>query len=196
MRGIVYRNIIEVLATKLTNDNIRLRDHELQKGRLEGRLAVVEQQLREAEGRLRLAVELAAAASGRPAEEVDQQLREKTLQAVPRILVVDDEPEFRSLVRRALPAFEVLEAEDGVKALEVAAAQSVDVVLTDLRMPLMDGRALLAELRQRFPGVPVLGVSGFQDSDAVQEFGFDAFIEKPVDLQRLQELVQSAVARS
>ncbi|MEW6752429.1 MAG: response regulator [Candidatus Latescibacterota bacterium] len=195
IRSVVYRNIIDVLATKLTNDNVRLRGYQLQKERYEGRLTVYEQRVCELEARLKLAVELAAGATGRDAAEIDQQLREKTAPLMPRILVVDDEPDFRRLVKRALPSFEVVEAEDGLKALEVVEAEKLDLVITDIRMPRMDGCALLAQLRARFPGLPVVAVSGFVDADAMQQYDFNAFIDKPVKLQHLQEVVQQAVAR-
>ncbi len=77
-----------------------------------------------------------------------------------KILVVDDEPIDRELARRCLKAYdEELElrfACEGVEALEMMASDAPDVVLTDLRMPEMDGLALVEHIQQEHPLVPVI----------------------------------------
>jgi two-component system cell cycle sensor histidine kinase/response regulator CckA len=82
------------------------------------------------------------------------------------VLVVEDEDGLRSVILRALQAdgFEVLEARDGATALRVleeAGDRRVELVLTDLRMPVMDGRQLAAALARLRPSLPIVFMSGF-----------------------------------
>lgn len=195
MRGIVYRNIIDVLSDKLNNDNVRLRDHQLEKSRYDGRIGVLERRLNEQEQRTRLAIELAAEKGDMAFDEVELHIEDQVKDLIPRILVVDDEADFRRLVGEALPAFAVVEAEDGQQALDKVEEERLDLVITDIRMPNMDGFGLLTRLRSQFPDLPVLAVSGFLDAEQVKEYDFDGFIDKPVSLQQLRDLVEETVGK-
>jgi PAS domain S-box-containing protein len=102
------------------------------------------------------------------------------------ILVVEDEVSVRKMIRRALEAagYRVLEAGNGSEALEVLSAisQPVDLVLTDVVMPGMNGRDLAVRIGEQFPGTPVLFTSGYTDSEIVRRGLLDpgaAFIQKP-----------------
>jgi CheY-like chemotaxis protein len=79
-----------------------------------------------------------------------------------RILVVDDEPMLCSLTARALRecGHEVVEAGDGIAAYELACAHSFDLVVTDSRMPHLNGTELVVWLRLLYPLLPILHVSG------------------------------------
>jgi two-component system, cell cycle sensor histidine kinase and response regulator CckA len=84
----------------------------------------------------------------------------------PTVLVVEDEDLLRAGIRRLLQneGYDVLEAADGAIALELLdgkAADRVALVLTDLRMPVMDGRQLAAALARRRPSLPIVFMSGF-----------------------------------
>ena len=83
----------------------------------------------------------------------------------PLVVVVDDEPVLRKLMGAALEGhYRVLLAEDGAGALRLfggAGAESIAAVVTDIRMPGMDGLALSAAIRERGIEVPILFVSGF-----------------------------------
>ncbi|HEX2251166.1 MAG TPA: response regulator [Gemmatimonadales bacterium] len=84
----------------------------------------------------------------------------------PTVLVVEDEMTVRAGIRRLLEdeGYTVLEAENGAAALQVLegpAADSVSMVLTDLRMPVMDGRQFAAALARRRPSMPIVFMSGF-----------------------------------
>jgi CheY-like chemotaxis protein len=81
----------------------------------------------------------------------------------PKVLVVDDTPLVRAVLRRSLEAagYTVQEANDGQGALAQLALGTVDLVLSDIRMPNMDGCALALEIRRRAPQVPILFVSGY-----------------------------------
>jgi PAS domain S-box-containing protein len=84
------------------------------------------------------------------------------------ILLVEDEAALRELARRALESagYTVLSCPDGQAALEASRHYSgpIDLVVTDLVMPLMNGRHLAAELRGQRPGLPVLFMSGYSES--------------------------------
>lgn len=83
--------------------------------------------------------------------------------ALPTVLVVDDAPIDRLVVRRLLEGSEewaVVQAADGVAALEVIARDAPAVVLTDLQMPRMNGLELVEQIRDRFPRVPVVLMTG------------------------------------
>ena len=82
------------------------------------------------------------------------------------VLVVEDEAILRAAIRRLLEGegYAVLEAEQGAKALELlrdSSGRNIDLVLTDLRMPVMDGRQLAAALARLYPRMPILFMSGF-----------------------------------
>jgi CheY-like chemotaxis protein len=82
------------------------------------------------------------------------------------VLVVEDEAALRAMIRRLLEreGYAVLEAENGAEALrllEGSSGRSVDLVLTDVRMPEMGGRELAAALARSQPGLPVVLMSGF-----------------------------------
>jgi CheY-like chemotaxis protein len=80
------------------------------------------------------------------------------------VLLVDDEPAFRSLVAMTLEqdGYHVIEAADGAEAIEVAEkVQHVDLVVTDVRMPQMDGVELTNALRKTQPFVPVVFITGY-----------------------------------
>src|SRR4051812_5063773 len=82
-----------------------------------------------------------------------------------RILVVDDEPSARSGLEKLLKqeGFTVDTASDGAVALEVAAEHPPDVVVTDLKMPNLDGVALLGKLHEQDGALPVIVVTAFGD---------------------------------
>ena len=82
------------------------------------------------------------------------------------VLLVEDEDKLREVIRRLLEneGFHVLEAQNGATALQIlndAADQHVGLVLTDLRMPVMDGRQLAAALARVRPDLPIVFMSGF-----------------------------------
>jgi C4-dicarboxylate-specific signal transduction histidine kinase len=94
-------------------------------------------------------------------------------EAARRILVVDDEPEVAALMREVLEGagFDVLTAESGAVALELLAEARFDAVVSDVRMPDLDGPALWRQIQQQHPGLArrVLFVSGDTLSDAARQ---------------------------
>jgi PAS domain S-box-containing protein len=118
------------------------------------------------------------------------------------LLVEDDEP-VRRAVRRMLERFGhlVLEAVDGEAGLAVAAEYdgAVDIVVTDLMMPRMNGRVFAAALEKTRPGIPVVFTSGYTD-DAVLRRGFagtnHTFLQKPFTGEQLASAIAAMTATS
>jgi two-component system response regulator AtoC len=117
----------------------------------------------------------------------------------PRILLVDDEPNMRRSLRLLLADLEIelVDAEDGPAALEVLAEQEIHLVVTDLRMPGMDGLELLHRVRDRRPEVPVVILTAFGSIesavDAIREGAFD-YVTKPFREEELKLVIERALA--
>src|SRR6266436_6983968 len=92
-----------------------------------------------------------------------------------RIIVIDDQEPIRRVVRRALEkeGHEVLEASDGELGIALLEREPVDVVITDIFMPGMDGIQTLREIRKRFPAIKVIAMSG-GDSTGMMDLRRDA----------------------
>jgi two-component system chemotaxis response regulator CheY len=113
-----------------------------------------------------------------------------------RILTVDDSRTMREMVAMTLrnAGFHVIQADDGVNALKVLADNEVDIIITDLNMPNMDGLQLVKALRAKpeFKGTPILFLTTRNtDSDKQQgrAAGATGWITKPFDPQRLLQVV-------
>ena len=115
-----------------------------------------------------------------------------------RVLVVDDDPGVRYTLREILESegLEVAEAGDGVEALERLAERPAPLVITDLRMPRLDGRGLLAELATRAPGTRVVLITAHgSERDAVEAIKAGAYdyFKKPFETEELLAVVRRAV---
>jgi two-component system cell cycle sensor histidine kinase/response regulator CckA len=117
------------------------------------------------------------------------------------ILLVEDEDPVRAVNARALSArgYTVLEAASGLEALRIIEERGapVDLVVSDVVMPEMDGPTLLGELRKRHPALKVIFVSGYAE-DAFRKNLPDGeefnFLAKPFSLKQLVEAVKQAIA--
>lgn len=125
----------------------------------------------------------------------------KDLTGTGRVLLVEDEVEVRQFAVRALKrqGYQVLEAADGVEALEVIEANpgAVDLVISDVVMPEMDGPTLFKELRKRYPSIKVIFVSGYPNEAFRESLGSDdfAFLPKPFSLPQLAEKVKEEISK-
>ncbi|MES2177560.1 MAG: ATP-binding protein [Gemmatimonadota bacterium] len=117
------------------------------------------------------------------------------------VLVVEDDPIVRQLTRRLLArsGYAVLDAENGVAALDVLREAHVDVVITDTIMPEMGGHELMERLLVERPTLPVVLTSGYT-ADTLQRQGrtpgLQLFIEKPFTGDELDAVVQDALRHS
>ena len=115
------------------------------------------------------------------------------------MLVVEDDPQVRAGIVRMLRGwgYACVEAADGEQALTALAAHAgaVELLLTDLVMPGMDGRALAAEVRRRCPGVKTLLMSGYTEHAAVTTARADdePLIEKPFSAAALSTALRRAL---
>lgn len=127
----------------------------------------------------------------------------KSLQPVPRprVLVVDDSIIARRMVRFALEGVvcDIDEAEDGAQAWELLQQQEFSLLITDLRMPRVDGLELIRRLREQPHSVdlPIILLTG--DTDPVKEriarqSGVSLFIRKPFQPEQLAGLVRQVIA--
>ncbi len=112
-----------------------------------------------------------------------------------RVLLAEDEPLIRTTAAVMLTGagHAVLEAADGAAAL-VQAAQGIDVLVTDLGLPDMDGIALARRLRASIPDLPVVVVSGHPEEPGAAAEGI-AWLQKPFDQARLRAVVAGALRR-
>jgi two-component system, chemotaxis family, chemotaxis protein CheY len=108
------------------------------------------------------------------------------------ILLVDDELDYRLLIRTVLMTrgYDVIQAENGLEALEKIKGMNVDLVVTDIYMPVMDGIKMSRGLRgmPEFATVPILYLSGYDDQhtlDAVKDPRYEAFLRKGAPLEEL-----------
>jgi CheY-like chemotaxis protein len=119
------------------------------------------------------------------------------------ILVVDDDDETRETLALVLEelGYRVLQAGSGASALEVAEhmADELDLLVTDVRMPGMNGVQLAKQVNDQFPQIPVLFVSGYAAGalvdDAEGSAPRGAFLPKPFSIDALDTYVRQALAR-
>jgi CheY-like chemotaxis protein len=114
-----------------------------------------------------------------------------------RILVVDDDSSVRQMVIRMLAAagYEVVEAEDGAAAYELIqqVPGNFRLVITDIRMPGMDGVELTRRLRLEYPEIPVLCISGYVDQPYSRA---EYFLAKPFTHSVLMAMVGDVIGDS
>ena len=118
-----------------------------------------------------------------------------------KILIVDDEPRIRDLIREHLQHadFTCLEAGDGTAALSTLAGESVDLVILDIMMPFMDGMTCLREMRTRKIMTPVIMLTARSeeyDKLAGLESGADDYVVKPFSPRELVARVKAVLSRT
>jgi len=112
-----------------------------------------------------------------------------------RVLVVDDEPDIRATVSAMLEAegYDVIEATNGAEALEAMEAAAPDLVLLDMRMPVLDGWGFASELRRRGHSVPIVVMTAARDAAHwASEIAASTFIAKPFGFDDLITAVEEA----
>ena len=118
-----------------------------------------------------------------------------------RILVIDDEPQVRRLIRQMLSraGHEVAEAADGAEGLESIRVQAPDVIITDILMPNKEGIETIREVRREVPTLPILVISGNAGSTLYMEMakmlGAHASLAKPFRSAELLRAVDELLAQ-
>lgn len=113
------------------------------------------------------------------------------------VLYVEDEPDLREQVAFALRMHfaRVLTADNGKEALGAIGREVPDVVVTDIRMPVMDGLALASRLKEKVPDLPVVLCTAFHETDHLLraiELGVAAYVSKPIDFEKLRQAIELA----
>ena len=88
------------------------------------------------------------------------------------ILVVDDEEGIRKLLKESLEEYRVTDASDGEEALNHIRAERPDLIVTDIKMPNMDGLGLANQLLKDYPHIPIIALSGNVEEDEVKGHNF------------------------
>ena len=182
----VQRNMIDILTQKLVTDNIRKRLYLAEKVRHDD-------SLKEEREKLEITLDMLTD-QGTPRHEAVWQIKDKMDQIPARILIADDDATCRTVVSLALNRFKVSEAVNGKEALEMIEADPPDLVISDIKMPEMDGLTLLMHLRNKHPNLPVLAMSGYVDEEIIDNYPFDGFIQKPAQLDVIRRAVDHALS--
>lgn len=118
---------------------------------------------------------------------------------MPRVLIADDEDSMRLLVARAIAmdGHDVVTAQDGAEALEIlnGDAGGFDLLLTDIKMPVMDGIALALSAARDFPDLTILLMTGFADQRE-RASGLDAIVHDVITKPFSVADIRGAVARA
>jgi CheY-like chemotaxis protein len=118
---------------------------------------------------------------------------------VRRVLLLDDEPDilesFKGVVEPMLPGVEVVTAQSGREGIEALASQDIDLIISDFKMPGMDGIEFLVQARRLRPAAPRVMYTAFGDEElrqrATAEAGVQAFLSKSLGLEELVASVQA-----
>jgi len=120
------------------------------------------------------------------------------------VLVVDDEPDIRKVVRMTLEklGYYVVEAEDGEQAItllnEGEHPMVIDVIITDIRMPHINGVEAMNYFQREYPSIPLIVLTGFPDLDLAMNLikrGVTDYLVKPVDRKKLTTSVANALTQ-
>jgi len=119
-----------------------------------------------------------------------------------RILVVEDEEDVREVLRLHLESagYNILEAEDGEDAIEIIQSEdnmvNIGLILCDIRMPKVNGAECVDFLKKEAPGIPVVMVTGYPDTEMATAFlkkGVKDYLVKPVEKEKLLAVVDKLV---
>lgn len=120
-----------------------------------------------------------------------------------RLMIVEDDPDTLEMLRATLEArgFSVIACESAVQTLEFASASQVDLIISDIGMPEMDGFQMIKELREveGYQNVPAIALSGYasqKDAKTAMAAGFNAHVSKPVDPAELIIMVNGLLEKT
>jgi two-component system chemotaxis response regulator CheY len=116
-----------------------------------------------------------------------------------QLLLVEDDSTSRRLFKYLFTnaGYSILEAEDGVAALELLSHHPCELVITDLHMPRMDGMKFTESLRRSYPHTYIIMITAFSTPDTEKQafrIGVDDYLAKPFDFEKLEQRVRSFFA--
>jgi CheY-like chemotaxis protein len=111
------------------------------------------------------------------------------------VLIVDDELMARKLIEKILvrDGYHVAQAENGEAALEILEQTPIDIIVSDIRMPVMDGYGLLKAVKARYPAIPVIIITAYGDTYSVKDallLGADEYVTKPFKSHEITLVVE------
>ncbi len=114
-----------------------------------------------------------------------------------KLLIVDDEESITTFLSRSLKKspYEVHTANSGADALSLMQENPPDILITDIRMPNMDGVELAKETLHLYPDVAVIAITGYSDIDTaveIMKYGAIDFLQKPVNIDIMHKAIESA----
>lgn len=118
-----------------------------------------------------------------------------------KVLIVDDEVYIRDLLAKLVKAYahDSDTAADGIEALEKLSNHRYDVMVTDIKMPRMDGFTLLKNTKQGYPGTAVVVMTGYSQDYSVREalvLGAEEYISKPFQSEEIIMVIERAFLRN
>jgi CheY-like chemotaxis protein len=117
----------------------------------------------------------------------------------PRILVVDNNQDLLSTIQEYLEhhGYRVMSAATGLEAVRLLRAQTFDFLITDIVMPDISGLGLIEISKKEFPELPIIAMTGYSEQvkDLTLERSPDYYIEKPFELSRLLEIMESLIGK-
>jgi two-component system chemotaxis response regulator CheY len=120
-----------------------------------------------------------------------------------KVLIIDDEADVREVLKFHLSKenYHTIEAENGEEGIKLLKSEdnmiNVGVILCDIRMPKVNGIDCIKYIRQEAPGIPIVVVTGFPDTEVATKLlkdGVKDYLVKPVDKEKLVSVVQQQVA--
>lgn len=118
-----------------------------------------------------------------------------------KILIVDDEPLERNVIRYLLNQYDfslnISEAENGIAALDLLQKEPMDILFSDIKMPLMDGLELAASSRKLYPNIQIIFFSSYQDFSYAKEalsLNVTNYILKPIDPEEFRNTMQKVLS--
>ena len=112
------------------------------------------------------------------------------------ILVVDDDVTLCELLVDTLEAigYRATAAKDGIEALQKLKESKYDLMISDIKMPGIDGIALLKKVRRNYPDLPVLFITGVASPEIIGRASPDGFLAKPFRISHIEELIEDALS--
>lgn len=117
-----------------------------------------------------------------------------------KILIIEDDYNIRKLFSKYLVKFgyETIEAEDGQKAIQIFENEHIDLIITDVMMPIMDGNTLVSKIRITHPELPILmltALDSYEDKEKGFISGADDYMVKPIDLNEMVLRIKALLRR-
>jgi len=116
------------------------------------------------------------------------------------ILVVDDEPVLCAILDKMLSrlGYHVVSAHNGIEAMKILGRMNIDLVISDLRMPQMDGWMLMKHSKEKYPDIPFVLITGYHSihtENRASHSSADGYLSKPFSLHQIKSLLENVLSR-